>query len=346
MKTILEVFSDEVLMEYARTRQVPQNFIGPVLFPDKPTNSLDFKYIKGTQRSPVMANVQTFGAEASIAQREFGYSYVEGSIPPIKRKIVINEEDLIRYRSPRLNTDDQEQAIDSIYNDVDNMLDSVQHRVEWMRMQALATGKVTIDELGVKLEVDYGYNASTQTVTLNGTALWSDHTNSNPIDNIREWCDTVETNTGVRPARILTTTATMGHILLNAKVRLMVWGDQGSIKPVTWTDIQNLFAAYKIPPIVTYDVSVRSESRAGVISTTRLLADGKFILLPPNALGETLWGPTAEALDSDSIDARRAPGIIAQVYRTKEPPAHWTKAAAVALPTFPNADLVYVATVL
>lgn len=232
MKTILEVFNDQELLAYARAFPVPQNFIGPALFPAKTTTSLDFKYVKGSQQQPVMANVQTFGAEASIADREFGYSYVEGSIPPIKRKIVINEKELIQYNMPRLGTDDQEQAVDNIYDDVDNMLTAVQNRIEWMRMKALVNGKIVLDELGVKLEVDYGYVAEQQE-TLLSTAKWSDHANSNPIDDIRRWCDETEVRTGTRPTRALTTNSVLGHILLNAKIRLMVHGDQGSIKPIT-----------------------------------------------------------------------------------------------------------------
>ena len=346
MKTILDVFSDAELLAYARALPANQAFIGHLLFPNKTQNSLDFKYIKGYQKSSaVMASVQTFGAEASIAQREFGYSYVEGSIPPIKRKIVINEEELIKFYSPRLNTDDQDAAIDAIYNDVDNMVESVYNRIEWMRWKAIVDGKIELNELGIKLSVDYGY-VSDQKETLTGTALWSDHTNSNPIDDIRRWCDAVEVRTGIRPTRAVTSVEAMGHILLNAKVRAMVWGDNATMKPVTWNDINALFDAFRLPPIVTYEATVRAENRAGVISTERLLPAAKFVLLPPNALGDTLYGPTAEALNNHNIDRKLAPGIIAQVFKTDEPPAHWTKAAAVAIPTFPNADLPFIATVL
>ena len=346
MKTILDVFSDAQLLSYARALPVNPAFIGGLLFPDKTQNSLDFKYVKGYQRtSAVMAAVQTFGAEASIAQREFGYSYVEGSIPPIKRKIVINEQELIKFYSPRLNTDDQDSAIEEIYQDVDNMIESVQNRIEWMRWQAVVNGKIVLAENGIQLTVDYGYTAD-QKETLTGTALWSDHTNSNPIDDIRRWCDAVEVRTGIRPTRAVTSVIAMGHILLNKNVRYMVHGDQGSMKPVSWSDINALFDAYRLPPIVTYEATVRSENRAGVISTERLLPTEKFILLPPNALGDTLWGPTAEALNNNNIDSRVAPGIIAQVFKTDEPPAHWTKAAAVAIPTYPNADLPFIASVI
>jgi hypothetical protein len=346
MKTILDVFSDAELLAYARALPANPAFIGSVLFPNKTQNSLDFKYVKGYQRtSAVMAAVQAFGAEASIAQREFGYSYVEGSIPPIKRKIVVNEQELIKFYSPRFETDDQESAIDAIYNDVDNMIEAVQNRAEWMRWKAIVEGKITLNENGIQLSVDYGY-APEQKEALTSTALWSDHTNSDPIDDIRRWCDAREQATGIRPARAVTSVVAMGHILLNAKVRLMVHGDQGSVKPVTWNDINALFDAYRLPPIVTYEATVRSEARDGTITTERLLPADKFILLPSNALGDTLWGPTAEALNNNNIDRRVAPGIIAQVYKTDEPPAHWTKAAGVAIPTYPNADLPFVATVL
>ena len=347
MKTILDVFNDEEVLAYARAIPENQAFIGNVLFPEKTQTSLDFKFVKGYQKTTaVMAAVQSFGAEASIADREFGYGYVEGTIPPIKRKITVSEEEIIKFYSPRLNTDDQDSAIDAIYNDIDTMVESVQNRIEWMRWQAIVNGKLELNENGIILKVDYGYDPSKQLETLTGTALWSDHTNSNPIDDIRRWCDATEIRTGIRPTRAVTSVVAMGHILQNKNVRYMVHGDQGSMKPVTWTDINVLFDAFRLPQIVTYEATVRSQARNGTISTDRLMPTNKFILLPPNALGDTLYGPTAEALKNLAIDRKLAPGIIAQVYDTNEPPAHWTKAAAVAIPTYPNADLPFIGTVL
>jgi len=69
-------------------------------------------------------------------------------------------------------------------------------------------------------------------------------------------------------------------------------------------------------------------------------------MLPPTRLGDTLMGPTAEALLDDNVEANLIAGIYATVEHENEPPMIWTKASATSLPTFPAADLVFQAVVL
>lgn len=43
-----------------------------------------------------------------------------------------------------------------IYSDVDNLVAGVKTRVECLRMEALSTGKLSINENGFKASIDYG----------------------------------------------------------------------------------------------------------------------------------------------------------------------------------------------
>ncbi len=77
----------------------------------------------------------------------------------IKRKIKIPERTLIALESPR-NDNEEADMIRRIFNDVDNLVASVRTRVEAMRMEALSTGKILINENGVKASIDYGMPAA------------------------------------------------------------------------------------------------------------------------------------------------------------------------------------------
>lgn len=338
---LLKEFSRKATLTYARARQ-PRNYVGPTLFPVRNVNELTFEYWKSQNLLPVMASVQAFGAEAQIASRD-GAEKVMGEIPPIKRKINLDERLLIALK--REGAGDVDMVRNQLYNDLDNMIDSVLARIEKMRMDAVAYGQLTLNENGVIMTVNYGIPA-THKQTLSGTALWSDHVNATPVDNIQSWVDTIVADTGIRPTRALTSNVVVSHLIQNAQIRKMIYGDQGGTRAVSLNQVNDLLATLDLPRIATYDLQVRSQAENGTISTLRFFPSTRFVLLPPDPLGETLMGPTAEALLDPEVDAREAAGIYAIVTQETEPPAIWTKAAATAIPTFPMADTIFIGVVL
>lgn len=72
-------------------------------------------------------------------------------------------------------------------------------------------------------------------------------------------------------------------------------------------------------------------------------------MMPGGILGNAAFGPTAEEIelaDDPSVDITTVGNVVATVYKTNDPVAHWTKAVATALPSFPTANQVFLATVL
>ncbi|MGE5572941.1 MAG: major capsid protein [Bacteroidota bacterium] len=338
---LLKEFSRKATLAYARARQ-PRAYVGPTLFPVNTVNELTFQYWKGQNLLPVMATLQAYGAEASIASRD-GAEKVFGEIPPIKRKINLDERMLIALK--REGAGDVEMVRNQLYNDLDNMIDAVQARIEKMRMDAIAYGQLTLAENGVIMNVDYGVPAALKEV-LAGTALWSDHANSKPIDNIQAWTAAAVDSKGIRPTRALTSNTAVSHLIQNAQVRTMIYGDQGAGRAVSLPQVNELLRSLDLPIIAVNDMQARVQAEDGTISTVRFFPSTRFVLLPPQPLGETLMGPTAEALLDPEVEAREAAGIYAIVTQETEPPGVWTKAAATAIPTFPMADSVFIAVVL
>jgi hypothetical protein len=134
-------------------------------------------------------------------------------------------------------------------------------------------------------------------------------------------------------------------ILKNASVRTSIWGDNGGTRPVALAELNNLLASMNLPRIQTYDTKVRTQAAAGTYTTAALFPLTKFVMFGDGKLGETLYGPTAEALMHHDLTASEAPGLFASVDEEKEPPAIWTKAAARAFPTFPGCNSIFQAVV-
>jgi len=344
MSELLKEFSRKATLAYARARQ-PREYVGLTLFPVRATNELTFEYWRSQNLLPVMASVQAFGAEAQIASRD-GAVKVSGEIPPIKRKINLGERELIALK--REGAGDVAMVRDQLYNDLDNMIDSVLARIEAMRMSALATGQIVLNENGLIMTVNYGVPAGNQDAlqAQNVAGGQWNQANAQPITMIQTWVDAVIAACGVRPTRALTSNTVVANLIRNAQIRTMIYGDQGGSRAVSVNQLNDLMQTLNLPRIATYDLQVRTQAEDGTITAGRFFPANRFVLLPPDALGETLMGPTAEALLDVEVDAKSVAGVYAAVTQDTEPPAIWTKAAACAIPTFPQADAVFQAQVL
>lgn len=345
-KLLGEIFDSQYTTTYARNR-VPggTDYIGNVFFPDQNTNELSYKIVKAAAGLPVAANVHAFNTEAEMASRR-GVEFQEGKIPGIKRKISLDEEWMVKLYRQGLG--DLESVRNQIFNDLDDMVDSVYVRIEKNKMDAVANGKITLADDGIMADIDYKVPAEHKE-TLAGENLWSDLTNANPVENIQTWVNTVKDNVGVEVTRALTSNTVVAKILQNATVRQMILGDNYSKAVITLPQVNQLLASLGLPTIATYDARFQTESKAdGSLTTQRFFPEEKFVLLPDGALGEGLLGPTPEALlDTNIQQSTGVSGIYAVVYKTgNDPVGIMTKAAATAIPTFPRADEIFQAKVL
>lgn len=349
---VIEQLRTPTLLNYVR--QLPQpGYLGAELFPEREVNELSYKYLVGANSMPVMASVIPFDAEAPVISRMQPITVIQGEIPPIKAKMRLDERTMHLLLSPRPGTSDFEDAITSIYDDVRAVVAAVEARIEYLRFQALSTGRIDIadPESGVRLAADYGLDPS-QKVVCDGVsgrpAPWSDATNRRILDNIQAWTDYMESFSGVRPTRALTSRKVLSYMLNDASIRDAFWNAQNSRRPITADDLATVLDRMDLPEIIVYEARARVQNADGSYSTVRFLPDNLFILLPPDELGNTLYAPTVEALRAirdgrvTAGDARR---IFVEVWETGEPPAHWTKAASLAFITMPRANEILIANV-
>lgn len=340
---LLQEFDIKNTLQYARTRKPRDGYVGPGLFPELTTSELSFEYFKDANRLPVQATVQAFGAETPIASRE-GIEKVSGSVLKIARKINLDERAMLALRREGLG--DKDMVKNFIFNDLDNLISSVRDRQEAMRIEAITTGTIVLAENGLQMTVDYGMPNDHKS-TLMSTAKWDAPTTATPISDIQTWVQKIVDDTGAAPTRALTSSKVVANLAKNTGVRQMVYGDQGGSRPVTLAEINNLLAGMGLPEIATYDAKTRKETvSTGALTTSRFLPEGAFVLLPYDALGNTLVGPTAESLMSIGVDVSELAGIWAEVYQEKDPPVIWSKVAMVTIPTFPGVNEVFSATVL
>jgi hypothetical protein len=339
MPSVLQLFPQKEILNYLGNRQYPA-LLGETLFPEVKRQSLEFDQIKGARRIPVIASVHAFNSEAEIGSREASKQALELAL--IKRKLQMDERDIIALENPR-NSDEQQYLMREVYNDIDTLVAGVRARIELMRMEAVSNGTVTLNENNLSATLDYGVPSNHKEV-LSGTDLWSDP-DSDPIGQIMEWVNILGTN----PGRALTSNTILASLLKHPKVAGALFG-QNTSRIASRAELNAYLQQLGLPAIATYDETYRKQAANGTYTTNRYFPANKFVLLPDSTLGETIYGPTAEEIRltrDPSIQTSQIGNVLAMVYEENlDPVSTWTKAVATALPSFPAADEVFQAQVI
>ena len=332
MANIAELFSQRNVLDYVNNRQAP-TLLGETLFPARKVQGLEFDILKAGTRIPTIASVHAFDTEAEIASRVASRSAQELAF--INRKIQLKEKDLIALRNPRT-AEEQRFLEQEVYNDVYSMVSSVNARVEKMRMEVLSDGKVTLDENGLDLVVDYGVpddHKATVDFALPSTDV---------IGLLTDWSAALDTP----PTRILTSTKVRNAILKNAGIKAY-FKDAGLLP--TPGALNQIMEQFGLPTIATYDAKYYKEDANGKLIKERYFPEHKLVMFGSENPGESIFGVTPEEsrLLSGGSKDYSVGNVIAMVYESNlDPVGTWTKAAGTALPSFPEADNVFQATVL
>jgi hypothetical protein len=236
--------------------------------------------------------------------------------------------------------------VGAIYADAKRMTRAVAARMELARGEALVTGKVVIAEGGVKATADYG-RAAGHTVTV-GTS-WATIATATPLTNMIAWADTYEATNGKRPESALTSRSVLRYLTRNKEIIDAVKGAAAGATRVTTEELRALLESEGLPMPEVYEAQVNVNKVA-----TRVIAADKFLYLPAadesaeeNEMGATLWGTTAESLESEyGIEDGEEPGIVAGVYKQPNPLAYFTNAVGLGLPVLANPDLSFAADVI
>lgn len=334
MPNILDLFNQKEVLNYLQNREYPA-LLGQTLFPEIKRQSLEFDLIKGANKIPVVASVHAFDTEAEIGSREASRQALELAL--IKRKIQLNEKDIIALENPR-NATEQQYLMQNVFNDIDALVAGVRARVEAMRMEVLANGTITLAENNLSATIDYGVPTDNKQV-LAGTSLWSDPA-SDPIGDMERWA----TALNGMGTRALTSKSVLNTLLRHPKVISAIFGS-GTGRVPTRADFNAFMAQQELPQVAVYDQVYRKQAANGTYTQQRYFPNNKFVMFGEGALGETIYGPTAEEIRltrDPSIDVSMVGNVLAMVYEENlDPVSTWTKAVATALPSFPAADEVF-----
>jgi len=294
-----------------------------------------------------VAEYRAFDTQPRMTGRQ-GFGSVRGELVPLSRQIPLLEEERIRLRILQRNggaaATGNQSLLNAMYNDTELMVRSVQARVELARGQVLTTGKFTLAENGLMLEADFAMKSSHKPVA---ATPWSNPA-ADIMSDLLAWTQLFVDDTGDEPGVLLLNRTIWGHMYGNTTMRNAMAGPGGVVPTrLNNEDINALFAANGLPPVMLYDTKVRVN---GV--QTRVIPVDRALLLPAPGgprVGSTQYGITAEAIEMAErglILAEDMPGIVALGLRNENPVQTFTLATAIAVPVMPSPDWVICADVL
>lgn len=309
-------------------------FVLDAYLPNFLTDDLEFKIRRGAFNDVDIAEYRAFDTPAKMTQRP-GTRRIAGSLGPVSRQIPLGEEETLRVRSLQANSNDP--LVDAIYADSERMIRSVAARIEVARGDVIDDGRVTIAENGLQLTADFGRAAPMSVTAAN---LWTNASTGKPVTDMLTWQEAYVDQNGVAPDHVLMPKQRVSSLCLNAEVRSFAAGLGGTPARVNRATLDDIISNEGLPPIVLFDGQFRVD---GV--RTRVLPVNKvyFMPAPGEALGNTMYGVTAEALKlagKGYISMQDAPGLVAVVTENDHPVQTYTVGTGLALPAMANPDLI------
>lgn len=339
MPRLIEVFNTLELINYFK-EVTAAPMLGESLFPERKIQDIEFDMILGRGGLPVSATVHALDTKTMLASRQ-GIEKGIQSLSLIKRQIKITEKELIKIQNPR-NDEELNFVLAQLYNDSEKLVESIKVRIEAMRMEVLSTGKIKIEENDVKVTIDYLVPSGNKKAY-----NWSSPTTAAPLTDLDTIVTAVESECGTRPTRALTSRKIVKAICACTSIKKAIFGTN-SDKLVTLALLNDLLSQSDLPILLVNEGKYKVEGATGFV-TTRYFPENIISMFGDSTLGETIYGLTAEEVkligDGQMETASMVGNIFTGTYTSVDPVAEFTKVAATAIPSFPHADELGIATI-
>lgn len=311
---------------------------GEELFPDQKKRGLSLKWIKGSKGLPVVLKTSAFDTNA-IPRARIGFEKLTADMPYFKESTHIDEE-LRQELHMVLETGNQayiDSVTNKIFDDETQLLRGARARREAMRMMALTTGVVTMTSDGQNFTFDYG-------VTHKGDAAtaWSDHSTSDPMEDIRKAKEQIQDETGATITRAMCDGKTWRNLRNNDKIKKAIFVLTNGAGSVSDTKLREyLMDELEIEVVVNDKRYINEEG-----STTKFVPDNVFVMFPDGNLGNTWFGTTPAESDLMSGSVANVSivdtGVAITTVQKADPVNVETIVSMICLPSFETADQVYI----
>ena len=322
-------------------------------FPLKYTTQLTWESLSGSGGNPVMADVIEYNSSAPLKSRRV-VTKTSGDIPKIAIKRQMDEKDMNDYNILKaLSQGDANRTalLDLVFNDIDFCYSGVMARTEYLAMQALSYGAISLttsNNNGIITEVDcdFGIPAANKT---GASVVWSNASGAYPMTDFKNIQETARA-AGYPLGYALMDRTTLTYMLAADSVQDAYEVFQGvsarSRKTApTFADLNNMLGAYLYPKVIIVDSAVRFENNSHTLTAAAPWKTGYVTFIPDIAVGNILHGPIAEetatSVSKKAIQVKRDHVLISK-WSELEPFGEFTKGQANAFPRFNDVNSIFI----
>lgn len=353
-KSLFEMVTASAIAAYYEelaSNRIP--YLGEALFPADKKMGLKLEWIKGQGHLPVALQPSAFDAKPLLRDRS-GAGLESTKMPFFREAMRLGEEDrqqLLMFMEANNNAY-ASTLIQRIFNDTKELIDSAMVTPEIMRMALLHSGTFTIasqNDSGQSVSYTYNYDpngtwAANNNTELLTTARWSDHDNSNPIQDIND-IKRQAAQKGKALTRMIIGFGTWQDILQNAKIKLGMYPLAAQAANVIVTDAQ---VKTYVESMTGVRIQVYEKMYTGLDGNATYFypTRGAATFLTGDSCGKTWYGTTPEEADLMSgntlADVRVVnTGVAVSTEKVALPVNIINWVSEIVLPSFENMDSVY-----
>lgn len=336
---ILSLITDRDRLDFSQNLSITRNYMGDVLFPDQKTENLEAEFYRLSDglSLPSMAMVHAFDSEAAIGTRP---TLEKVTIEKLLIKEKINQSERVQLYLSRGVSENT--ALEYVYDDMGRLAEAVKTRTEVAKMEALATGAVTVKENNLDLKIDYGVPAANRK-----KVSWAS-ADADILGDIQAMVDTAKAQ-GKTINRVFTSTKIVGLMRKNKGIQTAMYGTNGVGTFVSNGQLNQLFVDMFGITLSVNDEMYKYEKADGAFETKRYFPENKFVaatVSAAGAVGTGLWGVTPEELEYGQYSTKSSQQYITITqWATPDPVAVWTKASGLFVPVIPDPSGLVIATV-
>jgi hypothetical protein len=337
--TIFDLMSSEQLVAYWEVLvQDEAPYPCEELFPADKKRGLSLKWIKGSRGLPVVLKTSAFDVHA-IPRARVGFDKLTAEMPYFKESTYIDEE-LRQELNMVLETGNQayiDSVMNKVFDDETRLLRGASASRERMRMMALTTGVISMTANGQAFAYDYGVDHKG-----NASVEWSDHADSDPIEDIRVAKEEIQDDTGAVITRAMCDGATWRDIRNNEKIKKAVFVLTNGAGALSDQQLRNYIMDELEIEVLINDKRYQDEDG----NTIKFMPANTFVMFPDGDLGKTWFGTTPAESDLMTGSAANVSitdtGVAVVTAQKVDPVQVETIVSMICLPSFEQADQVYI----
>ena len=357
--SLLKEINKKTMQAYLVAR-VYEKLFWPTFFPLKSTPFLTYETLVGSKGNRVAADVVAYDVSAPLKTRKT-VSKLSGEIPSIRMKKKMTEMDLNTYNILKAQARPEQKALlDLVFGDVDDCVDGVNARLEWIIFQALSKGQITLSTVtnaaGVITEeaIDFGLLAANKEEVVGAnTTKWTIAlaATSKPITDI-EFVMEQARNAGVAPKYMLMNRSKWLAFRISDQIKdfvipYAIYGGTRKQRAPTLEVANEALKSEGYPTIIIIDTRISYEDSGHKITSVdpwldSAGADRYVTFLEDLKCGDMLYGPIAEETNPPKqvVQAKKGPILISK-WSDVDPVAEYTKGELNSFPSWPTIDRVF-----